>query len=57
MSYKGGDLMNADDIRKRKKALKLTTKELAYRAELPVSTVSKIMTGETRNPSYVTCFG
>ncbi|MCR5509777.1 MAG: Uma2 family endonuclease [Lachnospiraceae bacterium] len=46
--------MNADDIRRRKKALKLTTKELAYRAELPVSTVSKIMTGETRNPSYVT---
>ena len=46
--------MNVSDLKKRKKALKLTTKELAYMAELPVSTVSKIMTGETKNPSYLT---
>ena len=42
------------EIKNRKKALKLTTAELADRAGLPVSTVSKIMTGETKNPSYVT---
>ncbi|MCR5595287.1 MAG: Uma2 family endonuclease [Lachnospiraceae bacterium] len=46
--------MNISDLKKRKKELKLTTAELAYLAELPVSTVSKIMTGETRTPSYVT---
>lgn len=46
--------MNISDIKDRKKALKLTTKQLAYLAELPVSTVSKIMTGETKNPSYIT---
>ncbi len=42
------------DLKRRKKALKLTTEQVAYMAELPVSTVSKIMTGETKNPSYVT---
>ena len=46
--------MNIEDLKKRKKALKLTVADLAYMAELPLSTVSKIMTGETRNPSYVT---
>ena len=42
------------NLKKRKKALGLTTAKLAYLAELPVGTVSKIMTGETRNPSYLT---
>ena len=46
--------MNISDLKKRKKALKLTTADLAYLADLPVSTVSKIMTGETKNPSYLT---
>ncbi len=46
--------MNIDDLKRRKKVLKLTVAELAYMAELPVSTVSKIMTGETKNPSYTT---
>lgn len=46
--------MDIEDIKRRKKALKLTTAKLAYLAELPVSTVSKIMTGETKNPSFVT---
>ncbi|WP_029230756.1 Uma2 family endonuclease [Butyrivibrio sp. VCB2006] len=46
--------MDISELKQRKKALKLTTAELAYLAELPVSTVSKIMTGETRNPTYAT---
>ena len=46
--------MNIKDMRRRKKELKLTTAEIAYRAELPVSTVSKVMTGETSRPRYVT---
>ena len=46
--------MTTDDLKKRKKALKLTVADLAYMADLPVSTVSKIMTGETKNPSYTT---
>lgn len=46
--------MNITDLKNRKKELKLTTAQLAYLAELPVSTVSKIMTGETKNPSYIT---
>jgi Uma2 family endonuclease/transcriptional regulator with XRE-family HTH domain len=46
--------MDAKELKARKKALKLTTAQLAYLAELPVSTVSKIMTGETKSPSYVT---
>lgn len=46
--------MNISELKNRKKELKLTTAQLAYLAELPVSTVSKIMTGETKNPSYIT---
>ena len=46
--------MDISELKKRKKALKLTTAELACLAQLPVGTVSKIMTGETRNPSYLT---
>lgn len=46
--------MDIKDLKNRKKALKMTTADIAYHAELPVSTVSKIMTGETRNPSYIT---
>ena len=41
-----------DEIRQRKKKLKLTTYQLALLAELPQGTVSKILTGETKNPSY-----
>jgi len=47
-------MVNIENIRNRKKDLKLTTSELAYLAEVPTSTVSKIMTGETKNPSYFT---
>ena len=46
--------MDIHELKKRKKALKLTTARLADLAMLPYGTVSKIMTGETRKPSYVT---
>ncbi|QFJ54481.1 Uma2 family endonuclease [Pseudobutyrivibrio xylanivorans] len=42
------------NIKERKKQLKLTTAQVAQMAGLPVSTVSKIMTGETKNPSFLT---
>jgi Uma2 family endonuclease len=47
-------MMDVKELKERKRALKLTTAQLAYMAELPVGTVSKIMTGETKSPSYVT---
>ncbi len=46
--------MTVEELKARKKKLKLTTKALAYRADLPVGTVSKIFTGETKNPSFLT---
>lgn len=46
--------MDIKDLKERKKALKLTTDQIAYMAELPYSTVSKIFTGETKNPQYIT---
>ncbi len=47
-------MMKIDEIRERKKRLKLTTYQLALLADLPQGTVSKILTGETKNPSYLT---
>ena len=46
--------MTIEELRARKKNLKLTTRELAVLADLPQGTVSKILTGETKNPSYLT---
>lgn len=46
--------MDVTELKERKKRLKLTSASLADLAGLPVSTVSKIMTGETKNPSYIT---
>lgn len=46
--------MDIKELKRRKKELKITTATLAYMADIPVSTVSKIMTGETKNPSYIT---
>lgn len=46
--------MEIKELIRRKKQLHMTTAYLAELAGLPVSTVSKIMTGETKNPSYVT---
>lgn len=47
-------MLSIDELRQKKKELKLTTADIAYNTELPLSTVSKIMTGETKNPSYIT---
>lgn len=46
--------MTVEELRERKKKLKLTTRDLALLADLPQGTVSKILTGETKNPSYLT---
>jgi len=46
--------MDIKELKARKKVLKITTDEIAYLAELPYSTVSKIFTGETKNPKYIT---
>lgn len=46
--------MELSDLKRRKNNLKLTVGQLALLANLPVGTVSKIMTGETQNPSYLT---
>lgn len=45
--------MDISELKKRKNKLKLTTHQLSELADAPYSTVSKIMTGETKNPSYV----
>ncbi len=46
--------MELSDLKRRKNNLKLTVGQLSMLADLPVGTVSKIMTGETQNPSYLT---
>jgi len=46
--------MDTKELKLRKKALGLTTAQIALMCELPVGTVSKIFTGETKNPSYLT---
>ncbi len=46
--------MDVEELKKRKKNLKLTTADLAVLSGLPVGTVSKVMTGETKKPSYTT---
>lgn len=46
--------MDINELKALKKQLKLTTNDIAYMAELPYSTVSKIFTGETQNPQYLT---
>ena len=46
--------MDTKELKLRKKALGLTTAQVALLCELPVGTVSKIFTGETKKPSYLT---
>ena len=46
--------MDIHNFKKRKKLLGMTTAQVADMAQLPLSTVSKIMTGETQNASYMT---
>jgi Uma2 family endonuclease len=43
-----------DRMRQQKKLLKLTNEELATRADVPISTVNKIMGGITKSPQYDT---
>ena len=42
--------MTLEDLRKRKKELRLTNKELADLSGIPVSTVAKILGGTTAKP-------
>ena len=42
--------MTIEEMRQRKKALRLTNQELAAMAALPVSTVAKVLSGVTENP-------
>ncbi len=46
--------MDLKEMKLRKKAMKLTNEELARRAGLPLSTVQKLMAGQTRSPRYET---
>lgn len=46
--------MELSDLKRRKNNLKLTVGQLSLLARLPVGTVSKIMTGETQNPTFLT---
>lgn len=50
----GGASMDIADLKRRKNNLRLSVAQLSFLAELPVGTVSKIMTGETQNPSFAT---
>ena len=43
-----------DLMKQQKKLLKLTNEELAVRADVPISTVNKIMSGVTKSPQYDT---
>lgn len=46
--------MNLEKLKKRKKELKITNKELADRSGVPLSTVNKIFSGATKSPQYQT---
>ncbi len=46
--------MTVEELKSRKKKLKITTSELARMADVPNGTLSKILTGETKNPSHAT---
>lgn len=41
-------------LKSQKKLLKITNEELAMRADVPVGTVNKIMSGATKSPQYCT---
>lgn len=46
--------MNIEGLKRRKKALKLTNKDIAELTGIPVSTVNKIFSGATKSPRYDT---
>ena len=47
-------VLDLERMRKQKKLLKITSAELAVRADVPVSTVNKILSGATKSPQYQT---
>ena len=46
--------MLGEDLRRRKEALSLTTKEWSDLSGVPVGTINKILSGETKSPQYDT---
>lgn len=50
----GGVLMGLDKIAEYKKKLGLTTEELSRRSGVPVGTLNKILSGETKDPKLET---
>ena len=46
--------MTVAELKAKKKELKITTYELSRMADVPNGTLSKILTGETKNPSHAT---
>ena len=46
--------MGVEYIKKRKKELKMTTKELSERSVVPVGTLNKILAGQTADPKLTT---
>ena len=51
---KGGSLMLYENLNQRKKELGLTTEQLSRLSGVPVGTINKILSGETRSPRYDT---
>lgn len=49
-----GNGMNLEELRIRKKILGWTNEELAKRSGIPLSTVQKLMAGQTKSPRYET---
>lgn len=43
--------MGLEKISEYKKKMRLTTKELSNRSGIPISTLSKLLTGESNNPT------
>ncbi len=46
--------MNAEDLKKMKEERKLTTKQISDLSGIPESTISRILSGQTDNPSFDT---
>lgn len=49
-----GGLMLYENLNQRKKELGLTTEQLSQLSGVPVGTINKILSGETRSPRYDT---
>ena len=46
--------MNAEDLKRMKEERKLTTKQISELSGIPESTISRILSGQTDNPSFDT---